>query len=230
MRQADFVLMENYMLSCMKDSAHDKEHVSRVLYTALDIAEQEEPVDYDILIAACLLHDIGREEQYADPKCCHAAVGAEKAYCFLKEHGYSEEFAVRVASCIRTHRYRTELQPESIEAKILFDADKIDTTGTIGIARTILYQGIVGDPLYLLDKTGKISDGTEDEEPSFFHEYKYKLEKLYTKFYTQRGMEIAASRQKSAEQFYRNMVKEVKQSYLGKSSISKHLLSSRKLQ
>lgn len=57
MRQADFVLMENYMLSCMKDSAHDKEHVYRVLYTALDIAEQEEPVDYDILIAACLLHD-----------------------------------------------------------------------------------------------------------------------------------------------------------------------------
>ncbi len=54
--------IENYMLTCMQDSAHDREHIYRVLYTALDIARYEKNVDYDILITACLLHDIGRNE------------------------------------------------------------------------------------------------------------------------------------------------------------------------
>ena len=45
------------MLSCTEDSAYDKEHIYRVLYNALEIAKTENNVDYDILIAACLLHD-----------------------------------------------------------------------------------------------------------------------------------------------------------------------------
>ena len=60
--------IENYMLSIMDDSAHDREHVYRVLYNALEIAKAESDVDYDILIAACLLHDIGRKEQFTDYK------------------------------------------------------------------------------------------------------------------------------------------------------------------
>ena len=55
------------MLASTSDSAHDREHIYRVLYNALAIARTEENVDYDILIAACLLHDVGRPEQFADP-------------------------------------------------------------------------------------------------------------------------------------------------------------------
>ncbi|MBR2145622.1 MAG: HD domain-containing protein [Akkermansia sp.] len=46
----------------MTDSAHDREHVYRVLYAALNLARGEENVNYDVLIAACLLHDVGRRE------------------------------------------------------------------------------------------------------------------------------------------------------------------------
>ena len=60
-------LIENYMLACMEDSAHDKEHIYRVLYNALEIARAGECVDYDVLMAACLLHDIGRKEQFENP-------------------------------------------------------------------------------------------------------------------------------------------------------------------
>lgn len=56
-----YSLLENYMLSCMDDSAHDKEHIYRVLYHAMEIAKTLQNVDYDVLIAACLLHDIGRK-------------------------------------------------------------------------------------------------------------------------------------------------------------------------
>jgi len=197
----------------MGDSAHDKEHVYRVLYMALDIAKTEKNVDYDILISACLLHDIGRKEQFEDPKLCHARVGADKAYRFLMEHGFSEEFAKCVSECIRTHRFRQEDQPKSIEAKILFDADKIDVTGAVGIARTLVYKGQVGEPLYSVSEDGSVSDGTKDKAPSFFQEYKYKLENIYSKFFTARGSEVAGSRQAAAAAFYDSMLQEVKEPY-----------------
>lgn len=213
MKREDYLLFEDHMLSCMGDSAHDKEHIYRVLYMALDIARTEKNVDYDVLICACLLHDIGRKEQFEDPGLCHARVGADKAYCFLTENGFSEEFAKRVSECIRTHRFRQEEQPESIEAKILFDADKIDVTGAIGIARTLVYKGQIGEPLYSVSGDGDVLDGTEEKMPSFFQEYKYKLENIYTCFYTAKGEETARARQAAAAAFYDSMLREVKEPY-----------------
>lgn len=67
MDKTTFSLIENYMLSCMEDSAHYKDHIYRVLFNALEIAKSEEAVDYDVLICACLLHDIGRKEQFENP-------------------------------------------------------------------------------------------------------------------------------------------------------------------
>ena len=179
--------IEDYMLLCMKDSAHDRDHIYRVLYVALDIASAEKDVDTDILLAACLLHDVGREEQFRDPSVCHALAGGEKAYDFLCFNGWDEARARRVRACIETHRYRTERLPQTIEAKIVFDADKLDATGTLGIARTILYRESGEEPLYTLNPDGSVADGTGDGAPSFFQEYKFKLEKLYDRFYTARA-------------------------------------------
>lgn len=206
-------VIERYMLSCMDDSAHDKDHIYRVLYAAMDIAHTEAAVDYDVLICACLLHDIGRQEQNENPALCHAAVGAEKAVAFLVSAGFEREYAHRVGSCIRAHRFRTDATAGSMEAKILFDADKIDVTGTIGIARTILYNGQIADPLYSLWPDGSVCDGSGDAESSFFREYKYKLEHIYDKFYTERGAEIARERRASAKVFYESMLREVRSSY-----------------
>lgn len=213
MDKKTYQLIENYMLDCMQDSAHDKDHIYRVLYTAMDIAANERNVDYDVLICACLLHDIGRKEQYENPNLCHAAVGGEKAYQFLINNGFNKDFAEKVKSCIQTHRYRKNNPPQSLEAKILFDSDKIDVTGALGIARTLLYKGIVGQPLYSILPDGKVSDGTNDEKPSFFQEYKYKLENVYDHFYTKRGSEIAKKHQQTAISFYRSMLAEVQDSY-----------------
>lgn len=224
MDQTTYSLLENYMLSCMDDSAHDKEHVYRVLYTALEIAKTEQNVDYDILIAACLLHDIGRKEQFENPSLCHAAVGAKKAYCFLTQQGFGQAFADRVKHCIATHRYRESNRPESIEAKILFDSDKIDVAGAMGIARGLMYNGIVGEPLYSTLPDGTVSDGDGDSEPSLFQEYHYKLKKIYSGFYTDRGKEIAAVRRKNAEEFYRCLYEEASAPYRdGRAQLAKIL-------
>jgi uncharacterized protein len=201
------------MVSGIAGSAHDKEHIYRVLYVALDIAQYEENIDYDVLVAACLLHDIGREEQFQDPELCHAQVGSEKAHQFLTGLSWDINKAQHVSGCILTHRFRTDYPPASIEAKILFDADKIDATGALGIARTILYNGQFSEPLYSLLPDGTASDGSNDASPSFLQEYKYKLEKLYDQFYTARGREIAVERQQAAVSFYESLLSEIRASY-----------------
>ena len=213
MTKETYRTIETYMLSCMDDSAHDSEHVYRVLYNALEIAKAEQDVNYDILIAACLLHDIGRKEQIADASLCHAAVGAGKAYAFLRELGMDADFAEAVRHCIQTHRFRKNLRPQTIEAKVLFDADKLDVTGAIGIARSLLYKGTVTEPLYTHLSDGSISDGTADDAPSFLREYKFKLEKLYDRFYTRKGAELAQSRRAIAAAFYESIYREVNEGY-----------------
>lgn len=213
MNKATFSQMEGYMLECMGDSAHDKDHVYRVLYFALDIASCESNVNMDVLIAACLLHDIGRSEQFKNPELRHEQVGSQKAYTYLIQNNWPKELAQHVSDCILSHRFRSLNPPVSTEAKILYDSDKLDATGTLGIARTLLYKGIVSEPLYALDAQGNVSDGANDDQPSFFQEYKYKLEGLYNNFYTQRGTQIAKERKESAAQFYNSMLHEVRSCY-----------------
>ena len=208
MTNEHYALIESYMLSCAADSAHDAEHIYRVLYNALEIAREEPAVDYDVLIAACLLHDIARKEQLEDPAKCHALVGSQKAWDFLLANGFSEDFADQVRHCIQVHRFRKSLPPQSLEAKILFDADKLDVTGALGIARTLMYKGNVTEPLYVRLPDGSICDGSSDA-PSFFREYKFKLEKLYDKFYTARGAALAQERKAIAQAFYECLYREV---------------------
>ncbi len=209
MTKERFLFIESYMKSCMSDSADDMEHVYRVLYNAQEIASECGGVDYDVLVSACLLHDIARAEQLADSSICHALYGGEKAYSFLVENGFDEDFAGRVRHCIQTHRYRGGNEPQTIEAKILFDADKLDAAGAVGIARTLAYKGAVGEPLYSVNRDGSISDGTGDKAPSFFQEYRRKLCNVYDRFYTEKGAAMAAERKKAAEEFYNSLFDEV---------------------
>ena len=213
MTKETYQRIESYMRSCMTDSAHDPEHIYRVLYNALQIAETEENVDYDVLITACLLHDIGRREQFENPALCHAEIGATKAYEYLLKQGFSADFAEKVRHCVGTHRFRKSNRPETVEAKILFDADKLDVTGAMGIARTLMYKADMSEPIYRLLPDGVPSDGTQDTEPSFFREYKVKLEKLYDRFYTETGARIAQRRRMIAAAFYESLYREVSTGY-----------------
>lgn len=208
----DYNIIEAHMLECMNDPAHDSEHIYRVLHTALDIASTELDVDYEILTAACLLHDIGRPEQISDSSLCHAEVGSKKAFDFLIGIGWTNERAAHVRDCIYTHRFRKDRPPQSIEAKILFDADKIDVSGAIGIARTLMYKSTVGEPLYSLNNYGSINDGRNENGSSFFKEYNCKLKTIHSTLFTDRGREIALGRQKAADDFFNALLEEIKES------------------
>lgn len=170
MTKKTYEQLEAYMKSCMQDSAHDMEHIYRVLYTALDIADHEKDVDYDVLICACLLHDIGRKAQFENKKVCHAKAGAAMAVRYLTEQGFDKDYTAKVEHCILAHRFRKGKgnQPDSTEAKILFDADKIDVTGAVGVARTLQYGGHASEPIYTRLPDGRIADGERSQLIPFF--------------------------------------------------------------
>ena len=210
MTQQEYNIIEAHMLACMTDSAHDPFHIYRVLYAALDIAQTEDGVDGDLLIAACLLHDIARDLQAQDPSVCHAHAGGEMARVFLMDIGWNAERAGLVREAIRTHRYRASSLPETLEAKILFDADKLDAAGAFGIARTLLYGGQTGEPLYALDGEGMpITRGIPDEHTTFLQEFNFKLLRVYDGFYTRRAREVAVKRRRAAMEFYEELLDEI---------------------
>ena len=210
MTDSQFKAIEAHMLHHMQDSAHDKHHIYRVLRLVQDIAVHEPTANHSILIAAALLHDIGRKRQFADSTVCHAQAGGEMAYDFLVMQGWSKGDAAHVRNCIISHRFRKANPPATIEAKILFDADKLDVAGAMGIARTLLYKGDANDPLYALgDDGGIITQGRGGEGNSFIEEYNYKLKNIYDKFYTARGKEIGDKRQKIAVDFYAALLEEI---------------------
>jgi len=173
-------------------------------------------------VTACLLHDIGREKEFAAPTVCHAEIGAEMAYNFLLALNWTGEKALHVKECIITHRYRGNKPPKTIEAKILFDADKIDAAGVLGIARTIIAGGLKAEALYLMNDDGEIITAANTKRPSFFHEYNFKLKNIYDYFYTKRAKEIVGSRQKAAINFYNDLYKEITSNY--DNGIKKYLL------
>ena len=210
MNKEFFQILENYMLEMMGDSAHDSLHIYRVLYQSLKISEAYKEVNRDVLIASSLLHDIGRDSQFQNPRLCHAVEGGKMAYAFMKKMGWNENLCAHIQDCITTHRFRTNDPPKTIEAKILFDSDKLDVTGALGIARSLIYKGQTGEPLYTVDRKNQIQDGREPNSPeSFLKEYHLKLIKLYDCFYTKEATEIAQKRKKLTTYFYNELMEEI---------------------
>lgn len=200
------------MLAHAGDAAHAPGHIYRVLGTALTLAKEEDEVDRDILIAACLLHDVARTEEL-QTGVDHALAGGDMAYAFLLSRGWASQRAQRVRQCIQSHRYRNDLHPESTEAKLLYDADKLDVVGPIGVVRTIQYGAALGDrePLYRLDDEGHICTGPEGE-PSFFQEYDHKLRGIPEQLLTPQGRALAKALRAEGDRFYDALLSQLRNS------------------
>jgi len=224
MNKSMYETIKNYMYECMKDGAHDPEHIFRVLYISLNIAsKRSEDINFDVLIASCLLHDIGREEQFNNHNICHAEIGGIKAKDFLIKNGWSEEDSSHVKNCISTHRFRGNNDPETLEAEILFDSDKLDAVGCLGIARTLIYKGIVGDNLYEV-KNGTICFGeNKADKDTFLKEYNFKLKNLYDNFYTKEATEMAGNQKEYAQMYYNNLVDQIIGIYQSKEIVDEYI-------
>jgi uncharacterized protein len=194
------------------DASHDFDHVLRVLRTAERIGLHE-GADSVVLRAAVLLHDVGRQEERRSGA-CHADVGARLAGEILAGHPLDRVNAV--VDAIATHRYRTKLVPQSLEAKILYDADKLDAIGAVGIARAYAIAGKMGQRLWgdVPSSYGERSrtDGRADElsaEHTPVHEFVYKLSNLKGTLFTTTARGIAEDRHAFMVSFFDRLGLEV---------------------
>lgn len=207
-------------LSC---SAHDMEHVMRVYNLCLHLAKHESNIDLDVLKTAALLHDIVRVKEFKDKtgSIDHAALGAEIAAKILRTLGYSEEKIVHVKHCIVAHRFRGKVKPQTREAKILFDADKLDVLGAMGVARSFMMAGQYGQKIYsdvsiqeyLRDNVvGEKADGGIKEiskhAPNL--EFELKFKHIPERLYTQKAREMAKERLRFMENFFERLKMERK--------------------
>jgi uncharacterized protein len=195
----------------MKSSpaSHGRDHVKRVYELCLKIGKKEK-ADLTILSLAALFHDIGRkEEQVSGGKVCHAQVGAEKAGRFFDQLGISDPIKRAVLHCIRSHRFRGKQVPESLEARILFDADKLDSIGAIGIGRAFLFAGEVGAKLHNAHKdlSKTVSYSRED---TAYREFQVKLIKIKDRMLTPRGKTMAEGRHRFMIRFFKRLDEEIK--------------------
>ncbi|MGI0065455.1 MAG: HD domain-containing protein [Nitrosotalea sp.] len=129
------------------DTAHDFEHIMRVLKNATSLARKEK-ADIKIITAAVLLHDI-ISYQKSDPRSKNSSIeSAQESRKILKKYNYSQDEIDIISDAIRDHSFSRGVRPKTLEGKILQDADRLDALGAIGIARTFSVSGAEKRPFY----------------------------------------------------------------------------------
>ena len=204
------------------DPVHGFDHVLRVLAMA-DRLAREEAADLEIVRAAVLLHDAQPPSEVKSEalpgdgagsaqRVNHHLTSAEFAGEVLAAEEWRAERIEAVQHCIRAHRFRDDRElPQTLEAKILFDADKLDAIGAIGAARAIAYAAQAGQPAFARPSAHFLETGqTEPDEPhSAYHEFIYKLRRLNERLYTTGARQTGEDRRRFLEAFFEQLAGEV---------------------
>jgi uncharacterized protein len=193
------------------DVVHDFDHVLRVYRMAERLALAE-GADLEIVRAAALLHDAeGAAPGPGSVRKTHHQASAEFAAQILSKEGWKPERIAAVQHCIRSHRFRDQSEPpQTIEAKILFDADKLDVLGAIGVARTIAYAALDGQPFYAPPSAKFLESGVRepDEPHSSYHEHLFKLRRVRERMFTSTARAIASERLRYLDDYFERLIDE----------------------
>jgi len=189
---------------------HGPDHTERVHKTALHIGRLME-AQLDVLSAAALLHDIGRRyETREQGKICHAEKGAELAREILKKLNFTLLFIDKTVHCVEAHRYRGDKIPRTLEAKIIYDADKLDSIGAVGIGRAFLFAGQTGAKLHNEGDVDILACKPYSKEDTAYREFKFKMSKIKDRLLTPEGRRLAEERHHFMEVFFERLERETK--------------------
>jgi uncharacterized protein len=224
-----------------EDPVHGFDHVLRVYHMAERLALAE-GADLEIVRAAALLHDVMSLQPAANSqqlarwvngltanspqksenselgqkpgnRLAHHQEAADFAAGVLRLEGWSEGRIAAVQHCIRSHRFRDPAGgPQTLEAKVLFDADKLDAIGATGIGRAIAFALGDGMPVYS-PPSGRFLESGElepGERHSAYHEYLFKLVRLKERLYTPSARLIAEERHRLMAEFFEALAAEMR--------------------
>ena len=194
-----------------EDAAHDYDHIQRVM-TLADTIQLQEGGNLAAIWAAVALHDMGQARERRDGG-DHAHIGAEMAAELLVGTQFPQEAIPIVQEAIRDHRVTGGITPRSLEGRILYDADKIDSLGAIGIGRLYCITGRYNQKVYAPLPDG-ISEPVDpllvrqlrrrpDYSPSI--EFRLLFGNLPDRMTTRTGRELARERYEYMECFFRRL-------------------------
>lgn len=202
-----------------QNNVYEKEHINRVCMNAMILCDDEPGADRQVVAIAALLHDVGRGPGGEGTNTSHAERGADMARDYLRENGFDLDLVERVSECIRSHSRRGGNSPKTLEAKILYDADKLDMDGALGVARLLQYGAYAGKPLYTVDAEGVPEFGKKMKGASVFKDYRRKMRKKDEDYYTGAAKRLAKKRRRAAKGYFKALAGEVAETYAARGAI-----------
>lgn len=220
------------------DAAHDFDHVLRVTRLAVQIALAEN-ADATVVRLAALLHDLPPDaagepsaapatepaaqskrqpvdEEFHDARIDHHLAAAARAARLLEARQAPPELVAAVVHAIQAHRFRDRsLMPQTLEARCLYDADKLDAMGAIGVLRAAAFAAIHGNRLWhtpARDIAAEVQAGIPHpvgKEYTPVHEFVYKLHRLYGTLFTDTGRALGRSRHATMLAFFTELDEEM---------------------
>lgn len=189
------------------DPAHDAAHISRVVANAKALARSE-GADLDVVIPAAWLHDCVIVPKDSPERARASAIAAATAVRYLREIGYPEQYLPAIHHAIHAHSYSAGVEPRTLEAKVVQDADRLDALGAVGIARTLMLGGQMGKPLY--DSAEPIPrKRLPDDSTNVLDHFFTKLLRLEQQMQTESGRREARRRTKFMQLYLAQLQREL---------------------
>ena len=174
------------------DAAHDLHHTRRVVRNAVQLTAEEE-ADPQVTLPAAWLHDCVAVAKDSPHRAKGSLLAAEAATTFLAEMRYPEAKLPEVFHAIEAHSFSAGIPPRTVEARVVQDADRLDSLGAIGIARCLLVGGHLGRPLLAMNDPFCVERQPDDGRYTIDHFYA-KLLKLPATMQTAAGRAEAERR------------------------------------
>ena len=195
------------------DPAHDFSHILRVYHNAKVIGLAE-GADMPVLLLAALLHDAKERSKHSlgslDAKQDQEVRRREAVCQFLKKIDLPEEKKAKVLYAIEVHRFSQGIKPETLEGKILQDADRLDAMGAVGIARVFMTGGSINRAFYSPQDPFCKRREPDDGKWNLDHFYR-KLLRLESRMHTRRGKEMASRRNEVLRRYLKDLEEEIEE-------------------
>ena len=189
------------------DAAHDEGHVRRVVANARKLAEAE-GANLAIVLPAAWLHDCVAIAKNSPERTSASGLAAERAGELLRAAGYPAEHISAIEHAIEAHSFSARVTPQTLEAKVVQDADRLEALGAVGIARTLITGGANGTPFYNFAEPFPVTRPADDRTSIIDHFFT-KLLLLADTMQTASGRAAAQQRSQFLKQFLTELGHEI---------------------
>jgi uncharacterized protein len=189
------------------DAAHDEGHVMRVVANARKLAEAE-GADLAVVLPAAWLHDCVVIAKNSPQRSSASRLAAERAGALLRAEGYPAQHIPAIEHAIEAHSFSARIAPQTLEAKVVQDADRLEALGAVGIARTLITGGANGTPFYDFAEPFPVTR-VADDGTSIIDHFFTKLLTLAETMQTASGRAAAQQRAQFLKQFLTQLGSEI---------------------